>query len=381
MELDDQAQIISYEEYTPYGSTSYRAVRSQTETPKPYRYSGKERDEESGLYYHDARYYAPWLGEWVSPDPSPPTFQISLYSFVRSNPVTFVDPNGRAERPALLEWFNRIFTPGVGVAADSVQHLADQRSQLLAAGNTGPESERQLNQLDEEIGAASTSIGLSLAIEFQQAQEGIDRLGSQLTTSEADNTLTAGQLPSVPPSDARAKPQSQAQKVDALPADAKTLPTKSLPGYYPNQPGAVNAKGQLALPADPKVLADYNWSFSSPDTPVLGRLEQTAPYVNNPVPGKVAIGSRPSGSNWTPGVNDAFMEGGIARGKPFKLETPPSNEVLQPQGFNINPKLGQPYSVGGGQGIGPSGGPVLERELLQLTQQGYFYYEGMMIRF
>ena len=62
LELDDQAQIISYEEYTPYGSSTYQAVRSQTETAKRYRYTGKERDEESGLYYHGARYYAPWLG-------------------------------------------------------------------------------------------------------------------------------------------------------------------------------------------------------------------------------------------------------------------------------------------------------------------------------
>ena len=41
LELDDKAQIISYEEYTPYGSTSYQAVRSQTETPKRYRYTGR----------------------------------------------------------------------------------------------------------------------------------------------------------------------------------------------------------------------------------------------------------------------------------------------------------------------------------------------------
>jgi hypothetical protein len=57
LELDEQAQIISYEEYAPYGSSTYQAVRSQTETPKRYRYTGKERDEESGLYYHGARYY------------------------------------------------------------------------------------------------------------------------------------------------------------------------------------------------------------------------------------------------------------------------------------------------------------------------------------
>ena len=52
LELDNQAQIISYEESTPYGSTSYQAVLSQTETPKRYWYTDKERDEESGLYYH-----------------------------------------------------------------------------------------------------------------------------------------------------------------------------------------------------------------------------------------------------------------------------------------------------------------------------------------
>jgi RHS repeat-associated protein len=69
LELDDQAQIVSYEEYFPYGSTSYQAVSSQTETPKRYRYTGKERDEETGLSYHGARYCALWLGRWTSYDP------------------------------------------------------------------------------------------------------------------------------------------------------------------------------------------------------------------------------------------------------------------------------------------------------------------------
>jgi hypothetical protein len=45
-------EIISYEEYYPFGSTSYQAMRNQTETSKRYRYTGKEPDEESGLYYH-----------------------------------------------------------------------------------------------------------------------------------------------------------------------------------------------------------------------------------------------------------------------------------------------------------------------------------------
>ena len=46
------AQIISYEEYYPYGSTSYQAGRSAAEVSlKRYRYTGMERDEETGLYH------------------------------------------------------------------------------------------------------------------------------------------------------------------------------------------------------------------------------------------------------------------------------------------------------------------------------------------
>jgi RHS repeat-associated protein len=104
LELDDQAQIISYEEYHPYGTTSYQAVRAGLETsPKRYRYTGKERDEESGLYYYGKRYYSHWLIRWCSADPLGLQESTSLYDVVRQNPVKFVDLDGQAERPSLLE--------------------------------------------------------------------------------------------------------------------------------------------------------------------------------------------------------------------------------------------------------------------------------------
>jgi RHS repeat-associated protein len=34
---------------------------------KRYRYTGKERDDSSGLCYYGARYLAPWLARWISP--------------------------------------------------------------------------------------------------------------------------------------------------------------------------------------------------------------------------------------------------------------------------------------------------------------------------
>jgi RHS repeat-associated protein len=95
LELDNDAAIISYEEYYPYGSTSYQAVDSQIEvSAKRYRYTAKERDEESGLYYCGARYYASWLGRWTSCDPRGLVDGTNLFVYGRDNPVVYGDPKG-----------------------------------------------------------------------------------------------------------------------------------------------------------------------------------------------------------------------------------------------------------------------------------------------
>ena len=57
LELDDKAQILSYEHYYPYGGTTLIAGKDKTEVQqKRYRYTGKERDDSSGLSYYGARY-------------------------------------------------------------------------------------------------------------------------------------------------------------------------------------------------------------------------------------------------------------------------------------------------------------------------------------
>jgi RHS repeat-associated protein len=99
LELDNQVQVISYEEYYPYGSTAYQAARSQTETPKRYRYTGKERDEETGFTYHGARYYAPWLGRWISCDPAGLIDGTNLYRYALNAPTSYRDISGRDPDP------------------------------------------------------------------------------------------------------------------------------------------------------------------------------------------------------------------------------------------------------------------------------------------
>jgi RHS repeat-associated protein len=94
IEVDRDARVISYEEYHPFGSTAYQAQSAQIETPKRYRFTAKERDDETGLAYHGARYYAPWLCRWVSADPAGLVDGTNVYAYARDNPVRFSDPTG-----------------------------------------------------------------------------------------------------------------------------------------------------------------------------------------------------------------------------------------------------------------------------------------------
>jgi RHS repeat-associated protein len=104
LELDAEGQIISYEEYYPYGSTSYQAGRSEAEVSlKWYRYIGMERDEETGLNYHGARYYAPWLGRWIRCDPYRLIDGANVYRYAHCRPINFVDPEGTEPKVPPIE--------------------------------------------------------------------------------------------------------------------------------------------------------------------------------------------------------------------------------------------------------------------------------------
>ncbi|GGO53673.1 SpvB/TcaC N-terminal domain-containing protein [Streptomyces lasiicapitis] len=148
LELDDHAQIISYEEYAPYGASTYQAVRSQTETTKRYRYTGKERDEESGFYYHGARYYPPWLGRWTSADPDSMADGVNLFSYGRNNPLTFSDPTGTTCDPTLQS------------CIDPTQPTARE----AALQQSLPESERNLSPPGSSLSSSSSSVGGGLSL-------------------------------------------------------------------------------------------------------------------------------------------------------------------------------------------------------------------------
>lgn len=99
LETDENGNPLSYEEYHPYGTTAYRSAKPGVDLSlKRYRFSGKELDDETGLYYFGARYYASWLGRWVSSDPAGLVSGPNLYRYCRNSPSVFIDPIGMKEQ-------------------------------------------------------------------------------------------------------------------------------------------------------------------------------------------------------------------------------------------------------------------------------------------
>lgn len=89
-----------YEEYHPYGSTAWWAGDFKVVSQKRYRYTGMERDEETGLQCHGVRYYATWLGRWTSADPIGLGDGVDRFAYCHGNPVILRDPTGMDDAPA-----------------------------------------------------------------------------------------------------------------------------------------------------------------------------------------------------------------------------------------------------------------------------------------
>jgi len=163
LELDEEAAIISYEEYYPYGSTSLQSVRKHLEvSPKRYRYTGRERDQETGLYYQSLRYYASWLGRWASCDPAGLVDGTNLYRYARNNPLNSIDRMGLAAVPPPS--INGVVTPELGMTITGDSHVGANTGSDQPAADASP--------------AAASSASDNPAVAQAQPHDGENRDGS-----------------------------------------------------------------------------------------------------------------------------------------------------------------------------------------------------------
>ena len=95
-------------EYTPYGELWIEEVAAGLDK-LPFRFTGKEMDEETGLYYYGARYLDPKYSRWLSGDPALGeymsgssvgaggiynTVNFNVYHYGNNNPIKYTDPTG-----------------------------------------------------------------------------------------------------------------------------------------------------------------------------------------------------------------------------------------------------------------------------------------------
>jgi len=91
---DGSGEVYQHMEYFAFGET-FIEEHSNTERT-PYLFSGKELDDETGLYYFGARYYDPRTSIWQSVDPlAEKTGGWSPYNYGFNNPLKMVDPDGK----------------------------------------------------------------------------------------------------------------------------------------------------------------------------------------------------------------------------------------------------------------------------------------------
>ena len=295
LELDKLGKVISYEEYHPYGTTAYQAVdKSIKAAAKRYRYTGKERDEETGFAYHGARYYAVWLGRWTACDPEGLKGGINLYAYVEARPTIAADPAGR------ILWF---FVAAVVVIAT-----------LTAVSEAGaPTNEEDAKAVkphisDAEFAAHTAVTGVSMAV---GGSAGSAMKGAPVVLQGMVGGATGGAVQGVGDQaiqDAKAGKVSSAKQyatttVKSAASGAVVGGTLAVGGQVVGKAiGAVKSgvpAGESKLPADPYDVDAWNKYYA--DNPTAKRSVGAAAADDPTVFGKNASSESPTVKKLPPG--------------------------------------------------------------------------------
>ena len=152
---DQQGRVIERHDYLPFGeecTTGPCAGNREAGAGQSHKFTGKERDFESGLDYFGARYYGSKIEGFTTVDPAY-TIKENLvdpqrwnrYAYARNNPLRYVDPDGRELRTVAQETINAIAGPAAGRVA--IRNGVVDTSSLPAADLSGNEGALLLNQL------------------------------------------------------------------------------------------------------------------------------------------------------------------------------------------------------------------------------------------
>ena len=140
-------------EYLPYGEVWVEDKATSDGYTTPYKFTGKELDTETGLYYFGARYYDAKISRWISTDPAFALYlsgkpnggiynpiNVDVYRYGMDNPIKYLDPDGNADQEGweIFKYVNRL--PG-GENPGKYKRNNDKKDTPIA--NTNAESVEQ----------------------------------------------------------------------------------------------------------------------------------------------------------------------------------------------------------------------------------------------
>ena len=93
--VNDVGVVEQVNQFYPYGEATDMGQALPASVDNPYKWSGKEWDEDQGAYDFGARMYSATDARWTTMDPlSEKYYHISPYAYCAGNPVNLVDPDG-----------------------------------------------------------------------------------------------------------------------------------------------------------------------------------------------------------------------------------------------------------------------------------------------
>ena len=199
---DDHANITQYDAYLPYGELLVDEHSSSEELP--YKFNGKQFDEETGLYYYGARYMNPMASIWYGVDPKFEKYiNLSPYCISSSNPLFFIDKDGRDLVSAAMEgvttfvmsagidfFVGLINTGNVNAALDNVHWISATKEAVIASGTSlifsGVSTLKLINKLSK-IRVGSVNLGQIIMSTISTMTSNI---ASKLANGEYESVLS-----------------------------------------------------------------------------------------------------------------------------------------------------------------------------------------------
>jgi len=227
-------------QFTPFG-----AELADGTTTMHYKFTGKERDAESGLDYFGARYYASSMGRFMSPDwadkPEAVPYSsldnpqsLNLYGYVLNNPISQADPDGHccwdkakawmAEHPRTAQAVGGVAKVAVGVGLVATIAGGDVPGSVVGVGLVVSGT---LSAVGSVVSGVTDVAGAATNTNAEAAQKGLDgvsNLPALVTSAATGNVETGAAVGTLADAGQLAAKPMEAVKNPATMADAaKTL--------------------------------------------------------------------------------------------------------------------------------------------------------------